>query len=535
MPRLVLMKRRSSLSDPMKQLLPFSAASIATHPAFPAVFALSFLLLSPFSLLHAAGSRPAPRPNVLLVLVDDLKPLLGSYGDGLARTPNVDRLAARGVQFDFAYCNQAVCAPSRFNLMLGSRSTSTGLYGLGNNLRQVLPHAVTLPQYFERHGYRTESLGKVFHVGHGNLGDPHSFSVPHFKDKVIEYALPESTGGKITREEAFFGNIQTGVPNKQLPRGAAWEAAPLPDETYADGRVAREAVNRLRAAKERAKPFFLAVGFARPHLPFTVPKKYWDLYDPARFQLAKHTTLPAGAPSYAGKGIGELNQYDPVADNPPVSPELQRRLIHGYYASTSYMDAQFGLVLDELDRLGLAGDTLVVLWGDNGFSFGTHGDWTKHTNYEEANHIPLIFAGPGITAGARTRALIETVDIYPTLCALAGLPAPTGSQPIDGVSQVPVLRDPATQVKDHVYHAFPRPRPGKGEWLGRAIRTERYRFVEWKSIRTPAEPADLELYDYLNDPAETVNVAAQQPEVVARLCALLARHPAAKLPVRPKP
>jgi iduronate 2-sulfatase len=481
-----------------------------------------------------AGAASPPKPNVLLILVDDLKPLTGSYGDPLAQTPHLDRLAARGVQFDLFYCNQAVCAPSRFNLMLGSRSTSTGLYGLGNNLRQVLPDAVTLPQHFARHGYRTESLGKVFHVGHGNLGDPDSFSVPHFKDKVIEYALPESTGGKLTREEAYFENIQTGVPNKQLPRGAAWEAPALPDETYADGRVAREAVNRLRAAKARSAPFFMAVGFARPHLPFTVPKKYWDLYDPEKFQLAQHTTAPAGAPAYAVKGIGELNQYEPVPVSPPVSPELQRKLIHGYYASTSYMDAQLGLVLAELDRLGLAATTLVVFWGDNGFSFGTHGDWTKHTNYEEANHVPLIFAGPGITAGARTKALAETVDLYPTLCALAGLPAPAGPQPIDGVSQVPVLRDPATQVKDHVYHAFPRTRPGKGEWLGRAIRTERYRFVEWKSVRNPTEAADLELYDYATDPGETVNVATQQPEVVARLRALLARHPAAKLPVAPK-
>ncbi len=493
--------------------------------------ARSLLLLSACSLLSAAEQRP----NVLLILVDDLKPLSGSYGDALARTPSIDRLAARGVQFDLAYCNQAVCAPSRFNLMLGSRSTSTGLYGLGNNLRQVLPDAVTLPQHFARHGYRTESLGKVFHVGHGNLGDPDSFGVPHFKDKVIEYALPESTGGKVTREEALFGNIKSDVPTKQLHRGAAWEAPVLPDETYADGRVARETVNRLRTAKARGTPFFLAVGFARPHLPFTVPKKYWDLYDPAKFQLARHTTLPTGAPTYAVKGIGELNQYDPIPDAPPVSPDLQRKLIHGYYASTSYMDAQLGVVLAELDRLGLATNTLVVLWGDNGFSFGTHGDWTKHTNYEESNHIPLIFAGPGIAAGARTRALIETVDIFPTLCALTGLPAPTGPQPIDGLSQLPVLRDPKTKVRDHAYHAFPRPRPGRGEWLGRAIRTERYRFVEWKSVRASTEPADLELYDYVADPGETTNVAAQQPEVVAKLRALLARHPAAKLPFAAKP
>ena len=175
--------------------------------------------------LHAASS--AARPNVLLILVDDLKPATGSYGDRLAVTPNIDRLAARGLQFDLAYCNQAVCAPSRLNLLIGSRSTSTGLYSLGQNLRDFIPGAVTLPQHFGRHGYRTESLGKVFHVGHGNRGDPPSFSTPHFKDKVIEYALPGTTGGRLTREEAFFENAETGVPIRDLPRGAAWES---PDE-----------------------------------------------------------------------------------------------------------------------------------------------------------------------------------------------------------------------------------------------------------------------------------------------------------------
>jgi iduronate 2-sulfatase len=475
------------------------------------------------------ASTAAPRPNVLLILVDDLKPALGSYGDRLALTPHLDRLAGRGLQFDRAYCNQAVCAPSRFNLMLGSRSTSTGLYGLGQNLRAILPDAVTLPQHFQRHGYRTESLGKVFHVGHGNLGDPVSFSVPHFKDKVIEYALPASTGGKLTREEAFFENADTGVPNRSLPRGAAWEQAEVADDAYADGRVARETVRRLRAAQGRPEPFFIAAGFARPHLPYTVPRKYWQLHDPAKFALATRTSPPEGAPPYAPKApLGELNQYDPVPEKPPLSPELQRTLIHGYYASTSYVDAQIGQVLDALAQLGLAENTIVLFWGDNGFSFGHHGLWTKHTNYEEANHIPLVLAGPGIPRGKRTRALVETVDLFPTLCALTGIPAPAGPQPIDGTSLLPVLRDPAAAVKDHVYHAFPRQRPGKGEWIGRAIRTARHRLVEWKPPGGDPALAEYELYDYETDPAESANLAAREPATVARLRELLARHPEAR-------
>ena len=476
---------------------------------------------------HAAAS--AARPNVLLILVDDLKPATGSYGDPLAVTPNLDRLAARGLQFDLAYCNQAVCAPSRFNLLIGSRSTSTGLYSLGQNLRDFIPGAVTLPQHFERHGYRTESLGKVFHVGHGNRGDPSSFSTPHFKDKVIEYALPESTGGRLTREEAFFENADTGGPNRDLPRGAAWESPEVADDRYADGRVAAEAIRRLRAARERTQPFFIAAGFVRPHLPFSAPKRYWDLHDRAKFRLAAHTTIPTGAPSYAPKAaLGELNQYTPLPERPPVDEDVQRTLIHGYYASASYVDAQIGRVLDALRELGLEDNTLVVLWGDHGFSFGTHGLWTKHTNYEEANRIPLILAGPGVARGARTRAMAETVDLFPTLCDLAGLPKPGGPQPIDGTSLAPVARDPAARVKDHVYHAFPRQRPGKGEVIGRAIRTERHRLVEWKAPGGDPATAEHELYDYEADPRESENRAAQEPATVARLREMLARHPEAK-------
>ena len=218
------------------------------------------------------------KPNVLLILVDDLKPALGCYGDSAARTPSMDALARRGMRFDLAYCNQAVCAPSRFTLMLGAHSTSTGLYGLGSHLRKTWPDAVTLPQHFAKHGYRTESLGKVFHIGHGNQGDPDSFSMPHFHDKVIEYLDLQSTdGGKLTREEALFTNQKLGQI-RSLPRGAAFESPVASDADYADGRVAEETVKRLKAAKQRlAKgdtPFFITVGFVRPHLPFSAPKKY---------------------------------------------------------------------------------------------------------------------------------------------------------------------------------------------------------------------------------------------------------------------
>lgn len=477
------------------------------------------------------GSRgfAGEKPNVLLLLVDDLKPVLGCYGDSAALTPHMDRLAARGMRFDLAYCNQAVCAPSRFALLLGSRSTSTGLYGLGSQLRQVFPDAVTLPQHFAKHGYRTESLGKVFHIGHGNLGDPPSFAVEHFHDKVIEYADPASTeGGRLTREEAYFTNQKLGEI-RTLPRGVAYESPDVDDTAYADGRVAAETNRRLQAARERRErdgtPFFVAAGFARPHLPFSAPQKYWDLYDPDRLPRPGVAAPPIDAPKVADKRNGELANYRPVPDSGVVDDGLRRRLTHGYYASVSFVDAQIGKVLDELLRLQLADDTIIVLWGDHGFHLGDHGYWTKHTNYEQANRIPLVIVAPGVAApGSATRQLAENVDLFPTLAELAALPAPTGPQPIDGLSLVPVLRDPSVRVRDHAYHAFPNAK------LGRAIRTERYRLVEWRNAEDSAESAELELYDYQADPHETRNLAAERPQIVAELRAKLAQHPT---PVNP--
>ncbi len=479
-----------------------------------------------FSAYTASVSAVAERPNVLLLLVDDLKPALGCYGDEIARTPNIDKLAASGMRFDLAYCNQAVCAPSRFTLMLGSHSTSTGLYGLGSQLRQFIPDAVTMPQYFAKHGYRTESLGKVFHIGHGNLGDPESFSVPHFHDKVIEYLDPDSTdGGKLTREEAYFTNQRLGEINS-LPRGAAFEAPVVDDVAYADGRVAAETIKRLRAAKQLrdqdATPFFMVAGFARPHLPFCAPKKYWDMYEPAKLPMPEFEDPPQDAPSVAGKRGGEISNYRPVPEdgNVEFSAELKRSLIHGYYASTSFVDAQIGKVLDELRSSGLANNTIVVLWGDHGFHLGDHGIWTKHTNYEQANRIPILIFAPGVTEpGSATKQLAESVDIFPTLAELAGLPKPVGPQPIDGVSLVPVLKDSSARVRDHAYHAYPKAK------LGRAIRTVRYRLVEWRVIGAAPESAEYELYDYESDPLERENLAAKKPEIVASLKMTLANYP----------
>ena len=480
------------------------------------------LLISLLSAIHTAAQD---RPNILLILVDDLKTAIGCYGDPLAKTPNIDRLAARGIRFERAYCNQAVCAPSRNNLLLGTRSTSLGIYSLGQNFRQAAPNAVTMPQFFMRRGYRTEAIGKVLHTGHGNHDDPNSWSVPSLHEKVVEYLLPtNSASGQLTREEAFFTN-QMLNQIRSLPRGAAWEMTDVPDNAYADGRIAGEGIRRLQAAKQRPnQPFFLALGFVKPHLPFTAPKKYWEMHDPEAFPVSPNQKHPEGAPSYAGKKGGEIINYAPLTIENLKNETIQRKLIHGYYAAASFVDAQIGRVLDELDRLEFSQNTIIVLWGDHGWHLGDHGYWTKHTNYEQANRIPLIIVAPGINIqGHTTQQLAETVDLYPTLAELTGLPAPTVPQPIDGISLVPVLRDPSRSIRNHAYHCYPR----RGR-MGRAIRTEQYRLVEWKKIGSPANSAEYELYDYINDPGETQNLASEQPETLHRLAAILALHPEAK-------
>ena len=475
------------------------------------------LLLVTASVSDGLGGRcvqAADRPNVLLICVDDLKPIAGCYGDQWAKTPALDRLAARGIRFERAYCNQAVCSPSRNALMTGLRPQTLGIYDLGTHFRRAVPTAVTLSQHFRQQGYVAEGLGKILHTGHGNVDDAASWSVPSWRARGPAYA-----------DASNAADPQSGRDAK----GAAWESADVSETQYADGQTAVEAIRRLRVAKERGTPFFLAVGFLKPHLPFVAPKKYWDLYERESFTVAARQTAPEGAPAYAGQAGGELRNYRGIPARGVLPEEQQRTLIHGYYAAMSYMDAQAGLVLDELERLDLADNTIVVLWGDHGWHLGDHGMWCKHTNYEQAARIPLLVAGPGVPRGAVSRSLVETVDLYPTLAELAGLPAPT---PVDGRSFAGVLREPDRPHREHAIHVYPRTVAGRGSVLGRAIRTERYRLVEWKVPGASAAEAELELYDYEADPEETRNHAGTQPEVVQQLQALLAGHPEAKPQIR---
>ena len=348
-------------------------------------------------------------------------------------------------------------------------------------------------------------------MGQGNHEDERSWSVPHWRPGGPQYHRPESLAN--ARQIARGGT-----------RGTATEAGDVDDMAYGDGKIAEEARRRLQAAKDTPdQPFFLAVGFLKPHLPFVSPKKYWDLYDRQAFPLPTIKDAPEGAPSFAKTTWSELRSYSDIPQMGPLSDDQTRELIHGYYAALSYTDAQIGRVLAALDETGLAKNTIIVLWGDHGWHLGDHGQWCKHTNYEQAARIPLIVAGPKVSPG-RTSSLTESVDVYPTLCDLAGLPAPDDG---DGVSFASTVRGDVILTKQAILHVYPR-----NQMIGRAIRTTRHRLVEWKKPGDSADTAVYELYDYEADPAETKNLASAQPEVVAHLKTILARYPEAKPPVK---
>jgi iduronate 2-sulfatase len=462
------------------------------------------------NLLASEPVVSSKRPNVLLICIDDLKPRIGCYGDPLAKTPSIDCLAKRGVLFERAYCNQAVCSPSRNALLVGLRPQSLGIYDLPTNFRKGSPNAITLPEHFKANGYFTQSFGKIFHVGHGNTDDAASWSTQSYKPKGRNYQLAEN---------------QNLVNSKDSSKAAAFESADAPDELYNDWNIAQAAIDAMAEKSKSDQPWLLAVGFLKPHLPFVAPKKYWDLYDRDKIELAAFQEPPKGAPAYAPQNSGELRAYANIPSQGPIPESLQQELIHGYLASISFTDEQIGRVLSKLEQLGLTDSTIVVLWGDHGWHLGDHGMWCKHSNYEQATRIPVIVSAPGKSQGASSKAMIESVDIYPTLCDLAGIDHPN---PLDGKSFAAVLKDPSGSHRDHTIQVYPRSKEGVGQVLGRSIRTDRYRLVQWKAWNAPEQSSDWELYDYQTDPLETKNLADQEPKVLQSMQQLLATHPVAK-------
>ncbi|WP_316811836.1 sulfatase [Pedobacter heparinus] len=426
------------------------------------------------------------QPNVLFIAVDDLRPELGCYGNRTVKSPNIDKLAASGVLFSQAYCQQAVCSPSRTSLMTGRRPNTTKVWDLKTHFRSTIPDVVTLPQYFKNNGYHTQSIGKIYH-------DPAS------AQDSLSWSVPEILA--VTKREGKYvlpANLQ-----KNSAKAAATEMADVSDNAYIDGQVADQAVDVLK--KNKDKPFFLAVGFRRPHLPFSAPKKYWDMYDRENISLPVQKTLPKNIPPYAAHKSEELRGYTDIGFNQLITDDKTRELLHGYYAAVSYTDAQIGKVLAELERLNLTKNTIIVLWSDHGFHLGEKGLWAKSTNYELDTRVPLIIAAPGKKQRVKSNGLVELVDLYPTLADLGGFQIPDG---LEGTSLVPLLDKPNQPWKSAVFSQFPRPWIYKSapDLMGYTMRTDRYRYVEWRDFKT-AEVKAIELYDHQADPAEINNIA----------------------------
>ena len=482
----------------------------------------------------AGPADAASRPNILFIAVDDLRPELGCYGKDYIKSPNIDRLARSGIVFDRAYCQQAVCSPSRSSLMTGLRPDTTKVWDLQTHFRTARPDVVTLGQHFKNHGYFVQGMGKIYH---GGYDDAPTWSVPWQNPKSPTYAIPENAKlndrqcqgepdgepappGKKKQKTAkpAKGEVAGEVRSSRYnTRGPAFECADVPDIAYTDGMVAELAVKTLRDISQKPEPFFLAVGFIRPHLPFVAPKKYWDLYDPARIQLASNAHRPKDAPDYAILPGGEMRSYHGIPEG-SIPPDLARKLKHGYYAAISYTDAQVGKLLTELDRLNLRTNTIIILWGDHGWKLGEHDAWCKHSNCENDANAPLILSAPGMkAAGKHSRALVEFVDVYPTLADLAGLPLP---KHLEGLSLKPLLNDPDRPWKTAAFSQYPRSQ--MGGLMGYSMRTDLYRFTVWVAKNDHSRVDAVELYDHKADPQENQNIA-KRPENATLVEKLLAQ------------
>jgi iduronate 2-sulfatase len=464
----------------------------------------------------AAGlARGAGKKNVLLIAVDDMRPELGCYGARNIHSPNIDALAARGTLFQKAYCQQAVCSPSRTSLLTGLRPDTTKVYDLQTHFRGSVPDAVTLPEYFKNNGYVTAGMGKLFH---GGLDDSRSWSIPWWgpgqKHAWNSAEALEQAKRQTERLRSNGWKLPPAAGNEPGSRGPSWEASDLAGEELPDGRTATQAIAALKELK--SKPFFLGVGFVKPHLPFIAPKKYFDLYPLDKVEMPDYPELPTGAPPFAGTNSGELRSYGDIGSG-KISAEKAKELVRAYYACISYTDAMIGRVLGELDRQGLRDSTMVVLFGDHGWHLNNHGNWNKHTNYEKATRSMLIAAMPGQKQkGVVCDRLVEFVDVYPSLAEGAGLKVP---ESIPGRSFVPLLSDAKQEWKSVALSQYPRTYQ-KEKLMGYSVRNSRFRMTEWRKVGT-TEVVARELYDYQEDPQESVN-RADRPEMKATIAAMSA-------------
>lgn len=481
-----------------------------------------FLLLS-----LAFNGISQEKKNILFIAVDDLKPMLGCYGDETIHTPSIDKLAQSGTVFTNAHCQQAVCGPSRASLMTGMRPDYTKVWDLKTRMRDINPNILAMPEHFKAQGYTTLAIGKIYDPRCVDKQyDGHSWSIPY--KESAEYTYPKKYGkpglsfyaskennkivDKYTKEAISEGvkNIHSYVAAKFKP---STESADVDDAAHMDTQIANNAIRYMKELSKKDKPFFLAVGFKKPHLPFAAPKKYWDLYEREKIELAPYRAPVKNGVDFAYHTSGELKSYTDIPALASFSdifndnlPEWkQKELIHGYKACVSFIDAQVGRMLDALKQNGLDKNTVIVLWGDHGWHLGDHSMWCKHSNFEQATRVPLVFASPNGKTGIQNASPVEFIDIFPTLCELSGVPVPPT---LDGQSLAPILSGNSDKVKDFAISQYPR-----GKRMGYSLRNERYRYTAWfemdfmKGEKAQNEKLIAEeLYDYEKDPNETQNL-----------------------------
>ena len=518
------------------------------------LFLVSIVLFS----CQRKASNENLRPNILFISIDDLRPELGTYGSEIAISPNIDNLASQGLQFNNAYCQQSICGPSRASVLTGIRPETSGVFHNYIKFREATPDVITLPQYFKQNGYETVYTGKIFH--HGDKDDELSWSrLPAFDSldhlpKPVGFALKENIEArKKVRLEMFakYGD----VARFGLASGVAYESADVSDNTYLDGYNTTLAIATMKEMAKNDKPFFIGLGFNKPHLNWVAPKRYWDLYDRKKIKISMQTEAPVNAAAMGLHPSFELRARSNIPKKGEINDELSITLKHAYLACVSYIDAQIGKMISALEKEGLRENTIIIVWSDHGFHLGEMGIWGKATNYEIATRVPLIIWTPNMpksSKGKTTNALVELVDIYPTLADLSGFEIPKHTE---GKSFKPLIENPDLVWKNAAFSQFPTPalrewgaypiRPAMREtyfgsllteveerikkqhgdkWnrvlfenniMGYTMRTEQFRLIVWKDRTQPKEePLFIELYDHKTDPYETINIAYDDSKIV---------------------
>ena len=447
------------------------------------IYKVSIFLLGIISIPPTViGQEQTKKQNILFISIDDFRPKISSYGETKMITPNIDKLASEGLQFNNAYTNIAVCGASRASLMTGIRPSLNRFNDFSTRAQVDTPQAISLNQLFMDNGYQTISYGKIYH---------HSDDFQQYwseKDKgqiQSDFQDPKSIERVNNAEKGEYGN-----------KNLTYEYPDVDDYAYNDGKITKNAIQKLKVLKEDDQPFFMAVGYVSPHLPFIQPKKYWDMYDHDSIQLADNSYQPKNSPFIAIEAqhnSAELRKnYLDIPAQGKLDDDLARNLIHGYYASVSYMDALIGELIKELDDLGLRDNTTIILWSDHGYFLGEHGFWCKHSTFHEAVKIPFIMSSPGYAKNQITDSFTELVDVYPTLCELANITPPTY---IHGKSLTPVLKNPSIQLKDEIYTRYKQ---------GEAVIDANYSYTEFYRGKTYVGNM---MYDMKNDLKQNIDIS----------------------------